>query len=329
MPDGSAFDETAYTRTRTRQPTLGRMSVFVIGVLLGVALGAAGAIFAWPSVSALIPQDAPPVIAKPAIKAAVVTPPPSQVVHVVPGRPVVIGVFGDSLGDGIWAGLYRQLKDDKTYQVVRESRAATGLTNYQYVNVHDVAVDQLAAKPIDIAVMMIGANDEQGIAAEGHVYPFGTPDWRRVYEQRIDDMVALFRAHGAAVYWVGLPKMRRVAYDARAQFLNTIYEERARALGVSFIPTVPVTVNAHGDYDDYLADAGGGRPRLMRAEDGIHMTMAGYLRLAAPAMGLIRTDVTRALAAAAATQNAAPVSQVAEGAAPGAGSDAGAATAVR
>ena len=325
MPDGSAFDETAYTRTRTRQPTLGRMSVFVIGLVLGVALGAAGAIFAWPSLSSLFPQDAPPLAAKPAtIKAAVVTPPPSQVVHVVPGRPVVIGVFGDLLGDGIWAGLYRALKDDKTYQVVRDSRAATGLTNYQYVNVHDVAVGQLGAKPVDIAVMMIGANDEQGIAAEGHVYPFGTPDWRRVSNPRIDDMVALFRAHGAAVYWVGLPKMRRVAYDARAQFLNTIYEARARALGVTFIPTVPVTVNAAGDYDDYLADAAGRRPRLMRAEDGIHMTMAGYLRLAGPAMGLIRTDVSRALAAAAATQNAAPVSQVAEG-----GPDAGAATAVR
>ena len=89
--------------------------------------------------------------------------------------------------------------------------------------------------------------------------------------------------------------MRRVAFDQKAQQLNGIYAGRARALGVPFIPTVPVTVDGQGGYDDYLFE--GGKPRLMRAKDGVHMTMAGYLRIAAPVSSLIRADVARARSA--------------------------------
>ncbi len=104
------------------------------------------------------------------------------------------------------------------------------------------------------------------------------------------------RDKSAAVYWVGLPKMRRTIYDQKAQQLNAIYEARARALGVLFVPTVPVTVDESGGYNDHLDD-GGAHRRLMRATDGIHMTMAGYLRIAAPVSSAIRTDVDRARAA--------------------------------
>jgi hypothetical protein len=89
--------------------------------------------------------------------------------------------------------------------------------------------------------------------------------------------------------------MRKAGYDRKAQWLNAIYDARARALGVPFVPTTPVTVDAGGGYSDYLSD-GGSRLRLMRARDGVHMTMIGYLRLAAPVSGAIRADVARAWA---------------------------------
>ncbi len=209
---------------------------------------------------------------------------------------MVIGVFGDSLGDGLWAGLYHQLRDGKNYEVVRFSRAATGLARYDYVNVQERAAAQLADRHIDIAVVMVGANDEQGIIQDHQVFNFDTPRWREVYASRIDNLVGLLRHNGAAVYWVGLPKMRRSGFDQKAQILNSIYASRAAALGVPFVATVPVTVDGNGGYDDYLSV--GGHPQLMRAKDGVHMTMAGYLRIAAPVSGLIRTDVGHALQAA-------------------------------
>jgi len=204
-------------------------------------------------------------------------------------RPLVIGVFGDSLGDGLWAGLSQQLRGG--YQVVRFSRAATGLVRYDYVNVEDQAGRQLAGRRIDIAVVMVGANDEQGMLKGRQILAFDTPPWRAVYAGRIDSLVALLRQHAGAVYWVGLPKMRNPAYDDKAQRLNALYEARARALGVPFVSTIPATADGQGRYSDYLAD--GDRPRLMRARDGIHMTMAGYLRLAAPVADRIRADTGR------------------------------------
>ena len=298
------------SRARVRKPMLGRMSVFIIGILIGAMAGACAAVFGGPVLDQIDPGafistpvfasvTAPTRLAPPAAKPEVIqaaADPEPQPLHVSAGRPVVIGVFGDSLGDGLWAGLYRQLRDGKSYEVVKFSRAATGLARYDYVNVQEQAAAQLSGRRIDIAVIMVGANDEQGIIEGRQVLNFDSPRWREVYAGRIDSLVGLLRRHGAAVYWVGLPKMRRSGFDQKAQVLNDIYSGRARALGVPFIPTVPVTVDGHGGYDDYLMV--GGRPRLMRAKDGVHMTMAGYLRIAAPVSGMIRVDVGHALQAA-------------------------------
>ena len=286
------------------------MSVFIIGIMIGALLGVGLAVMGAPLIDELDPTAfassplliaaAKPVrlaAATPAAAAlAAAAPPPPQVLHVSAGRPVVVGVFGDSLGDGMWAGLYHQLRDGKSYEVVRFSRAATGLARYDYVNVQAVAAEQLSNHHIDIAVVMVGANDEQGIIESHQVDGFNTPRWREVYAGRIDSLVGLLRSRGAVVYWVGLPKMRREGFDQKSQILNALYSGRAQALGVPFIPTVPVTIDGSGGYDDYLSE--GGRPRLMRAKDGVHMTMAGYERIAAPVSSAIRADVGRALKAA-------------------------------
>jgi len=286
------------------------MSVFIIGILIGAALGACAMVFGAPLMDEIDPTAfasapvfaattpaarlAPPSAKAVAVQVAAI--PPPQPLHISAGRPVVIGVFGDSLGDGLWAGLYHQMRDGKTYDVIKFSRAATGLARYDYVNVQERAAAQLSDRHIDIAVVMVGANDEQGIITGHQVLNFNTPQWREVYGGRIDALVGLLRRHGAAVYWVGLPKMRRAGFDEKSQILNDLYSSHAQALGVPYIPTVPVTIDGQGGYDDYLVE--GGRPRLMRAKDGVHMTMAGYLRIAAPVSGLIRTDVGRALQAA-------------------------------
>ena len=330
MADGSGVVEMV-SRTQARRPLLGRMSVFIIGLLIGSVIGAAAMVLAGPILDELDPTafaSAPPLavpakVMRPAAvlaatpAPAAAAPPARQLIHVVAGRPLVIGVFGDSMGDGLWAGLYRQLRDGRTYDVVRFSRAATGLARYDYVNVEERAREQLAARRIDIAVVMVGANDEQGILQGGQALGFDSPRWRAIYTGRIDSLVGLLRQHGAAVYWVGLPKMRRDAYDQKAQRLNAIYESRARALGIPFVPTVPVTLDGQGRYNDYLID-GGSRPRLMRAKDGVHMTMAGYLRIASPVSNLIRADVSRALAAQQAHAQAQPASD-GDGARSGAG----------
>lgn len=204
-------------------------------------------------------------------------------------RPLTVGVFGDSMADGLWAGLYRQMRDGKTYEVVKFSRASTGLARYDYVNVQDKTAGQIAARPVDIAVICVGANDGQGIVDGKQVYAFNSPGWRRVYAARIDALVTLLRSRGAVVYWVGLPRMQKAGQEQKAEVLNAIFAERMQAMGVTFIPIVAVTSDATGGYNAYLPSGGG--KKLMRAQDGVHMTMAGYLRIAAPVSSRIERDV--------------------------------------
>lgn len=202
---------------------------------------------------------------------------------------LVVGVIGDSMADGLWTGVYRDLRDVDGVRVVRMAEVSTGLSRYDYVNVQDKTARQLREQPIDAAVVMFGTNDAQAIEHDGVIHQFGTPGWREIYARRVDDLVALLREHDVAVYWVGLPRMKRESFDGRMSLINGLVAERMAALDVPWIDTVELTSNEGGAYDAYLT-ATDGRRRLMRAHDGIHMSMAGYLRLTEPVTGRLRAD---------------------------------------
>lgn len=215
------------------------------------------------------------------------------------GDGLTIGVFGDSMADGLWAGLYRQFRDEPGIRVVRFSRPSTGLSRYDYVNVETQTVTQLAGQKVDIAVFMIGTNDRQGIQGDGKALAFASADWRMAYANRVDALVGHARDAGAAVYWLGLPRMRSSGAEAGAELVNGIFAERAAALGYPFIDTTGVTSDANKAYAAYLPIGPGGRPQMARASDGIHMTMGGYLVLSEPMARQIKADLAEARAAVA------------------------------
>jgi uncharacterized protein len=257
-------------------------------------------------VPAKAPAAAPP--RGPSAAQAVLRPAPQPAPLAIPaGRTLSIAVFGDSMADGLWAALYHDLRKSGSVEVLRFAQNSTGLTRYDYVNVQTQTRDQLTEHHVDIAVVMFGTNDGQGIVADdGRVYPFGTAAWRQAYDARIDALIGLLRSQGAMVYWVGLPKMEKAEMDRRASLLNGIFQARMAALGVPFIPTTAQTVDEQGQYDAYLSVPGEAHRRLMRAPDGVHMTMAGYSRLALPVAARIHDDLQGA-AAQTASIRAAPI----------------------
>lgn len=199
-----------------------------------------------------------------------------------------IGVFGDSMGDGVWTALYREFRDDAGVEVTKFSEVSTGLSRYDYVNIQAKTTRQLEDSPVDVAVVVFGTNDAQGIDDGGTVHAFGTDGWKAAYGRRIDALVALFRSRGVVVYWVGMPRMKRDGFDGRMAIVNGVVEARMKALGVPYLETVGLTSDADGKYMPYAEVDG--RRRLMRANDGIHMSMDGYVRLAAPVEAAIRRD---------------------------------------
>ena len=203
--------------------------------------------------------------------------------------PLRIGVFGDSMADGLYAGLYRDLQHTPNVTVSKFSQVSTGLSRYDYVDIQSKTRGQLDAQPVDVAVMLFGTNDAQGIEMDGQVHPFGSDGWKAAYARRVDDLVALLRSRDVAVYWVGLPRMKRDTFDAKMTLINGVVEARMKALGVPYIGTTALTSNGEGGYEAYLP-TDSGRRTLMRANDGIHMSMAGYLRLSAPVSARLKRD---------------------------------------
>ena len=274
-------------------------AAFVVGVAAGLALTPDGR--AWIRQPTLLLGEKANASApaerserEPEPIAAAVTPAPAPVA-VTPLEqrlakgPLRIGVFGDSMADGLYAGLYRDLRGQPDFTVTRFSEVSTGLSRYDYVDIQAKTARQLDEQPMDVAVVLFGTNDAQGIEMDGQVHRFGTPGWKAAYAKRVDDLVALMRSRDVAVYWVGLPRMKRDGFDDKMELINEVVGARMRALGVPYLETVALTSNAEGGYEAYLPNPEG-RRTLMRANDGIHMSMAGYLRMSAPVAERLRRD---------------------------------------
>lgn len=188
-------------------------------------------------------------------------------------------VFGDSLGGGIWGGLYHALKTDKRFRVTKVSHPATGLVRDDYFDWTQAVAEVTAERPIDIAVILIGTNDRQPIVENGQRFSFRSPEWEVHYEARIDAVARALMDVGARVYWVGLPVMRSARFGADMQYFNALYERRAVANGAVYVPTWKRTAGEDGAYSAYGRD-GNDRIRLLRKDDGVHFTTAGYGMLA-------------------------------------------------
>ncbi len=202
-------------------------------------------------------------------------------------------VFGDSLGDGIWAGLYRAFKPDGNIDVVKKSKVSTGFVRIDYFDWNTRIRKITKAEKFHIAVIMVGANDMQPIRLKGKWHKVETEGWREIYSQRIDTFIKRLKETHAAVYWVGLPVMRSENHNAAMQVMNEIFREKAFVNGVKFIDTWNGFADQFGRYSAFGPDLSG-QVRRLRANDGVHFTMKGYRKLAHFVEREIRRDMRSA-----------------------------------
>lgn len=196
-----------------------------------------------------------------------------------PAKPTVIAVLGDSLGDGLWAGFYRLLRRNKAYEVVKKSQVSTGLTQINDFDWLETARDIAKTPGIDIAVVFVGANDQQALKYEKKWRRFKSAKWTEVYRGRIVELIKILKKKKIKVFWVGLPVMQKPNFDAGSQFLNGLYKQAAEDQGILYIDIRKVTAGEDGDYATHYKNLQG-KMRLMRAEDGVHFTMSGYIAIA-------------------------------------------------
>ncbi len=196
------------------------------GRLLGAGVGAAvllAALIVWLA-PALAQQATPPV------QRSYINPFPN-------GDRYRVVVLGDSLGDGLWQGLYRAFEDDATLEFINRAKPSTGFARPDSYDWSKEVGDLLKNETYQIAVIMFGANDAQPIKTGKDWLKVGSEGWREIYGQRVEAFIKKLRAANIAVYWVGLPIMRSPAQSSDAEALNEVYREKAFINGAKFIDT--------------------------------------------------------------------------------------------
>ena len=202
-----------------------------------------------------------------------------------------IGIYGDSLGDGVWSGLYTIIKHNPKDKLFRYSKVGAGLTRWDFASWFDEFTTSLDRDHITTAVFMFGANDQQGIRDEKHKgYVFESKGWKEVYISRIDAILLELSKRRVTAIWIGLPIMRSKDENAGAVFLDEIFSDEAKKFNIVFLPLSDSFVDSKGQFAAYLPDQKG-HLREVRVNDGVHFTGYGYGLIADKVYSAITTPI--------------------------------------
>lgn len=186
--------------------------------------------------------------------------------------------YGDAFADGLLAGLTDSFSGDSRVEVSRRARALGGLMKADFDD--DMRNEENAREPLHIVVVMVGIWDRVQIRLpNGRRGNVGSPEWREEYGRRVDRLIKVLRRKNVAIYWVGLPIMRRNDLNDDALVMNDVVRQKAYLNGVKYIDTQAQFADDGGNYSAYGPDLTGNN-RLLREGDGITFTAAGNRKLA-------------------------------------------------
>src|SRR5205085_4664711 len=109
-----------------------------------------------------------------------------------------------------------------------------------------------------------------------------------------------------------LPKMREPQFDTDIRAMNAFYVSRMQALGVPYIETATLSTGTDGQFSAYLTDPRSNERFNARTNDGIHMTIPGYILVMRQLSERIRRSVAQAGGPAAPQPAARPAARTAD-----------------
>ena len=154
---------------------------------------------------------------------------------------------------------------------------------------------------------------EKGARSATGVYEFRDERWVELYTRKIDEMIAVLKAKGVPVLWVGLPAVRGAKATADALFLDSLYREAAGKAGITYVDVWDGFVDEAGRFLQQGPDFEG-QIRRLRSYDGVYFTKPGARKLA----HYVEREITRLLAG-----RSAPISLPSEPATPDASAQPG------
>jgi len=195
-----------------------------------------------------------------------------------------IDVVGDSLAVQVAQGLTDAFADRPEVAAQNKAHESSGLVRDDFFDWRKAAHDLAAASdPVDVVVVMVGLNDIQPLK-DGAAYldPGADKDrdrWNTLYAERVESMIAPFRAKHVPVIWLGLPPMRSDKLSSEMSKLNALDREHAEKAGAIYVDIWDAFADANGDFDAFGPDVTGANVKL-RGADGVHLTKAGARKAA-------------------------------------------------
>jgi len=197
--------------------------------------------------------------------------PPAQAQPAAPARVVVIG---DSQAGGIAGALVRRLQGNRQVRVFDKSKVSSGLAAASTFDWQQEARTIAATERPDIAVILFGANDRLPVRLGNPADAARTLSFSALYAGRVREIAHTLRAANVQVFWLGHPIVRDTQFSAELEFLNHLYQENAEEEGAHYVPLWDLLAE-NGAYSAY-GKGPDGQTRRLRADDGVHMTPAGY-----------------------------------------------------
>ncbi len=190
-----------------------------------------------------------------------------------PDPSIKVLVIGDSQAQGLAGGLLRMYRRDRRARVLDRSKISTGLSS---TTLYDwpAAVKGLVGEHEDVSLALFGANDRPPVRSGNPVSEARFTEWKTTYSERVHDIMLTLMDDNSRMMWIGHPIVRDPAWADDIRMLNGIFEEAASDTGATWAPLWDVFAPT-GDYAPYGPGVDGVTTRL-RADDGVHLTPAGY-----------------------------------------------------
>lgn len=207
--------------------------------------------------------------------------------------PLRIYIAGDSVVRDAGESFLRLAADDPRLASTLHYEIATGLSRPDFYDWPTALADDVEALKPDVAVIMFGGNDAQGIVGpDGTVFPtVDAPGWREEYGRRVAAVMDELQDPHRLVFWVGQPPMRDAAFDRRIGIINDVVAtEAADRPWVTFVDTAEVLGGPDGGYAARLP----GTDADLRQADGIHLSRAGADLLARQLLTRVQDEVVAA-----------------------------------
>lgn len=204
-------------------------------------------------------------------------------------------VYGDSIAEGLLAGIVETFAGDTRLQVQRSRHTLGGVLRNEFADEVQTIDSNLSRTPMHVVLVMVGLYDRYPWRPQGgnRRVAVGSDEWKAEYARRVDRLMKVFKTRNGALYWVGLPVMRRPEFSDDVQMINEIVRERAYVNGQKFIDVFSQFADENGAFNAYGPEIDG-KIRLLREADGIHFTQVGNRKLAHFVERELRRDLNQA-----------------------------------